>query len=98
VPKRRGHRRNLVSQIIKAASDNNSFSADASFVRAKPKPSNHLKNLAARVACKLEEGDFLGVVYIAVSDDSFASIDNKTFDKLQQKHPPAHPDYLFLLQ
>ena len=83
VPKRRGHRRNLVSQIIKAALDNNSFSADVNFIRAKPKP--------ARVACKLEEGDFLGAVRIAASNDCFAMIDNKTFDKLQQKHPPAHP-------
>lgn len=92
MPKRRGHRRNLVSQIIKAASDNNSYSADVSFIRAKPKPANHLKNFAARVACKLEEGDFRGAVRIAASDDSFSTIDDKTFDKLQQKHPPAYPD------
>ena len=32
-----------------------------------------LKNLAARVAAKLEEGDFKGAVRVASSDESFAS-------------------------
>ena len=43
-----------------------------------------LRSLAARVAAKLEEGNFRGAVKIVSSDESFAQ------SKLKEKHPPRH--------
>ena len=51
-----------------------------------------LSRLAARVAQKLEEGDFRGAVRIASSNDKVAPFCEATFTKLQKKHPPAHQD------
>ena len=45
----------------------------------------------ARVAAKLEEGDFRGAVRIASSDESFAPVNATTLGLLKEKHPHRHP-------
>ena len=54
---------------------------------------NPLKNLVARVAAKLEEGDFKGAVRVASSDVSFAPTNSTTLDLLRDKHPPPRQPY-----
>ena len=87
-PQRRGHRRSLVSHVRRAISDNTipTFSSHQTFQVS----SDPLKNLATRVAAKLEEGDFRGAVRIASSDESFAPDTSITLDLLRDKHPPQH--------
>ena len=94
VPPRRGHRRNLASHIRRAISDENGESRpinthtqEAHFNLAK----DPLSTLAARVAAKLEEGDFRGAVRIASSGESFAPVNAATLGLLKEKHPPRHP-------
>ena len=55
-------------------------------------PDDSLKYLAARVSAKLEEGDFKGAVRLASSDDTLAPMNDATFQALQEKHSPPHPD------
>ena len=51
-----------------------------------------LRLLGKRVTSKLEEGDFRGAVRLASSDDRLAPFTQPTFEALQAKHPPPHPD------
>ena len=51
-----------------------------------------LNSLAARVSCKLEEGDFRGAVRLICSEDSIAELDEVTLAALRSKHPPPHPN------
>ena len=41
---------------------------------------------------KLEEGDFIGAVRLACSEDSMAERSEATFLALQNQHPSSHPD------
>lgn len=93
-PPRRGHRRNLVAHIRRAIMEENNGSSsfkpstqEFTFVSSK----DPLRSLAARVAAKLEEGNFRGAVKIVSSDESFAPTDASTLSKLKEKHPPRHP-------
>ena len=51
-----------------------------------------LENLTARVAAKLEEGDFRGAIRLASSEDIMADINSSTLSALWEKHPLPHRD------
>jgi hypothetical protein len=85
-----GHRRNLVSYVQRAL-NGESDSYQGGTQRFPPSKDPGL-SLAARVAAKLEEGDFRGAVRIASSDESFAPINDDTLRRLEAKHPQTHPD------
>ena len=51
-----------------------------------------MSQLAHRVTTKIEEGDFRGAIRLASSDDMLADFSQDTFNALQAKHPPPHPD------
>ena len=87
-PARGGHRRNLTSSVIKAVREERD-PAQSDSVAFKP-AKDPLKNLAAHVAAKLEEGDFGGAVRIVSSNESFTPTNENTFALLSQKHPPPH--------
>ena len=67
---------------------------DLSASPSQHKPSNRdpLQSLAARVASKLEEGDFRGAIRLASSEDTIAELNDRTLTALKVKHPPPHPD------
>ena len=65
---------------------------ESSFKQHQAREVDPTKHLAARVAGKLEEGDFSAAVWLTTSDESFASDDKNTLLLLQRKHPPAQPD------
>ena len=88
-PVRGGHRRNLASSVIKAVNEEKD-PAPSESVPFKP-VKDPLKNLATRVAAKLEEGDFRGAVRIASSNEVFAPNNESTLNLLSQKHPSQHP-------
>ena len=90
-PLRRGHRRSLASHVRRALSDD-TIPTDSSRQPFQD-TNNPLKNLAARVAAKLEEGDFKGAVRVASSDVSFAPTNSTTLDLLRDKHPPPRQPY-----
>ena len=92
VPKRGGHRRNLATMVNQAVREEKDVVPESSFKQHQARDIDPAKHLAARVAGKLEEGDFHGAVRFATSDESFATEDDKTLLLLQRKHPPAHPD------
>ena len=48
--------------------------------------------LAHKVTTKIEEGDFRGAIRLASSNDPLADFSDDSFDALQSKHPPPHPD------
>ena len=79
---------NLASSVIKAVREERD-PAPSHSIAFKP-VKDPLETLAARVAAKLEEQDFRGVVRIASSDDSFAPSNEIIFTHLSQKHPPSH--------
>ena len=87
--KERVHRRSLTSQVNELVK----IKADPVVAPIRPlsKPrSQNLDALAARVATKLEEGDFKGAVHLACSEDSIADLSNETMAALKSKHPAAH--------
>ena len=86
---RGGHRRNLASSVIKAVTEERD-PAQSDSVAFKP-AKDPLKNLSARVAAKLEEGDFGGAVRIVSSNESIPPTNENTFTLLSKKHPPTHP-------
>ena len=88
-PARGGRRRNLATYIHKTVSEEKEI--DPSCHQTFKPPKDPLKNLAARVASKLEEGDFRGAVRIASSNESFAPVNDSTLTLLKEKHPPPHP-------
>ena len=90
-PLRRGHRRSLASHVHRALSDD-TIPTDSSRQPFQD-TNNPLKNLAVRVAAKLEEGDFKGAVRVASSDVSFAPTNSTTLDPLRDKHPPPRQPY-----
>ena len=51
-----------------------------------------LNSLAARVSCKLEEGDFRVAIRLVCSEDYIAEVDEATLAALRSKHPPPHPN------
>ena len=51
-----------------------------------------LKTLGKKVASKLEDGDFKGVIRLACSDDRLAPFNSSTLAALQEKHPVPHLD------
>ena len=53
---------------------------------------NIVESLAVRVAEKLEEGDCIGAIRIASSDDCMAEVNDVTVSRLRQIHPSHHPD------
>lgn len=88
-PHRGGHRRSLATHVNRAVH----YEADIETQEViHHHISDPLKNLAARVASKLEEGDFRGAVKIASSNESFAPVDETTLNLLKDKHPPQHPN------
>ena len=88
VPHRGGHRRSLATLVNRAVQNEVDIEPQEA---PKHHISDPLKNLAARVATKLEEGDFRGAVKIASSNESFAPVDETTLNLLKEKHPPQHP-------
>ena len=44
------------------------------------------------MSAKLEEGDFKGAIRPASSDDTLAPMNEATYEALQERHPPPHPD------
>ena len=57
----------------------------------KSNPDQHHR-LAARISSKLEDGDYRGAVKLACSESTFCTPDEKSLNRLQEKHPPPHPD------
>ena len=53
------------------------------------------QSLAARIATKLEEGDFMGAVCLACSEHSVAEENVATIAAFKSKHPKSHPDTCF---
>ena len=51
-----------------------------------------LEQLGARVAARLEEGDFRGAIRIASSNESFAPVNSHTLELLNERHPPRYPN------
>ena len=66
--------------------------SEVNLIAHQPIPEVPLRNLANRVACKLEEGDFRGAVRLVSSTTSFCPTDERTLRLLKEKHPPSHPD------
>ena len=50
------------------------------------------QQLARRVSAKLEEGDFVGAVRLASSEEKLAAFSPETLSALKSKHPAPHPD------
>ena len=48
--------------------------------------------LVAKISSKLEDGDFRGAVRLACSESTFCTPDEKSLNRLHEKHPPPHPD------
>ena len=48
--------------------------------------------LAARISSKLKDEDFRGAVRLACFESTFCTPDEKSLNKLQEKHPPPNPD------
>ena len=95
-PHRGGHRRSLATHVNRAVHNEVDIETQEAHQEVHQHHiSDHLKNLAARVATKLEEGDFRGAVKIACSNESFAPIDETTLNLLKEKHPPQHPGSVF---
>ena len=89
VPKWGGHRRSLASHVNSVIKEE----ADPYPPQSVPgKSTNKVpevppENLAARVAAKLEEGDFRGAIRLASSEDTMADVNNSTCSALQEKPP-----------
>ena len=98
MPKRGGHRRSLASHvnsmIREEADPDPPQSAPGKSTSRVPK--DPLENLAARVAAKLEEGDFRGAIRLASSEDTMAEVNSSTLSALQEKHPLPHRDSALL--
>ena len=92
-PRRGGNRRNLASFIQRAVNEETDRETEIHQQFKHNTGTDPLKNLAARVATKLEEGDFRGAVRIASSNDSFAPVNSQTLDLLKEKHPPRQPSF-----
>lgn len=64
--------------------------------RNRPKASDNVWSLAARVSAKIEEGDVRGAIRMAASDDTLAPFDEVSLEALRRLHPrraaPAHPE------
>ena len=94
VPKRGGHRRSLASHVNSMIKEE----ADPDPPRSVPGkltsrvPKVPLESLAARVAAKLEEGDFRGAIRLASSEDTMADVNSSTLSALWEKHPLPHRD------
>ena len=94
-PKRGVRRWNLVRDIneqMRAESDPPPAPPQSQPNRKHPKTHDQLESLSARVATKLEEGNFKGAVRLACSEELIADMNDKTLAALQLKHPPPHPD------
>ena len=59
--------------------------------KSEPRP----PNIAALVATKIGTGDIRGAVRILASDDKVMEINEETIEKLEERHPPPHPDTNF---
>ncbi len=57
-----------------------------------PRAKDPMAYLAFRVSSKLEQGHFKVAVRLTCSDATIADKNDSTFEALQQKHPPSHPD------
>ena len=94
-PPRGGHSRSLVSYIKRSVAEEMDVVTSNSHPPC-PSPNlrfaDPLKGLAARVAAKLEEGDFRGAVKIVSSTDSFVPLNETTLKHLQTKHPQSNPN------
>ena len=92
VPSRGGKRRNLSALVNRAVEEE----AEGDFqyrptTTVKSNPDQHHR-LAARISSKLEDGDYRGAVKLACSESTFCIPDEKSLNRLQEKHPPPHPD------
>ena len=92
-PCRGGNRRNLASFIQRVVNEETDIETGTHQQFKHSTVRDPLKNLAARVASKLEVGDFRGAVRIASSNDSFAPVNSQTLDLLKEKHPPRNPSF-----
>ena len=93
VPSRGGKRR-ILSALVNRAVEEEAEADDFQYrptTRVKPNPDQHHR-LAARISSKLEDGDFRGAVRLACSESTFCTPDEKSLNRLQEKHPPPHPD------
>jgi hypothetical protein len=92
VPGQRGGKRHLSSLASKVnqaiASFSNPTSSAAMHHQRKPsKCRRQSSDLAARVSCKIEDGDIRGAIRLAASDDVMAPFDDVTAASLRTKHP-----------
>ena len=93
VPKRGGHRRSLAGEVNQLISEETDPPSPTRPGKQGSRPAHYpLNSLAARVSCKLEEGDFRGAVRLICSEDSIAELDEVTLAALRSKHPPPHPN------
>ena len=76
-PKRGGHRRSLATQLNRTIRDEADPEISAPHSQRKPSIRDPLQSLAARVASKLEEGDFRGAIRLASSEDTIAEVNDK---------------------
>ena len=85
-------------QVAAAASSSMNFFSllynQCSPTRSDPSSSNDI-TLRRRVEAKLSDGDVIGTVHLASSNDTLAPFDDETLSGLQSKHPSSPPD-LFL--
>jgi hypothetical protein len=89
-PKRGGHGRNLAVVINQTLLSEENLRTPPVTPRA-PKHGG-FNNLATQVSAKLEEGNFKGAVRLASSSGSICIPDERSLEKLRQKHPSAHSD------
>ena len=82
----------LATQLNQTTREETNPNLSASPSQRKLSNRNPLQSLAARVASKLEEGDFNGAIRLASSEDTIAELNDRTLTALKEKHPPPHPD------
>jgi len=93
VPGQRGGKRHLSSLASKVnqaiARFVNPSSSAATMHHQKPFSCRRppINDLAARVSCKIEDGDIRGAIRLAASDDIMAPFDDVTAASLRTKHP-----------
>jgi hypothetical protein len=93
VPKRARWHWNLTSLVNHQIASERDPPDAAQFTNLS-KDSSRINSLAAIsrcISCKLDEGDYKGVIHLACSQDTFAPPNLETIEALKAKHPPPHP-------
>jgi hypothetical protein len=90
-PKRGNRHRNLSGLVIQQVANERDPPGSVD-TNATKKHTPDLSDLARRVSIKLEEGDVMGAIRLASSEDSIVEEDNSTIAALVSKHPPPYPE------